>query len=136
MSDDLIVWLRAALDEDEQVARATLADNVHGSWRTVPAESDIGLHEAVVDNYAGVRLATGPADINEHIARHDPARVLAEVAAKRRIIDLHGRDHECSIYDHGEISSCNYILDGDCSTMRLLALPYAGRPGYREEWRP
>lgn len=23
-----------------------------------------------------------------------------------------------------------------CSTLRLLALPYSDRPGYREEWRP
>jgi hypothetical protein len=26
--------------------------------------------------------------------------------------------------------------DWPCLTLRLLALPYADRPGYREEWRP
>ena len=26
--------------------------------------------------------------------------------------------------------------DGDCATIRLLAVPLAGRPGYLEAWRP
>lgn len=27
-------------------------------------------------------------------------------------------------------------LSWPCPTLRLLALPYEGRPGYRAEWRP
>lgn len=26
--------------------------------------------------------------------------------------------------------------ESNCLTLRLLAPPYADRPGYREEWRP
>ena len=64
-----------------------------------------------------------------HIARHDPARVLAEVDAKRRTLNLH------PLRSDGRI--CNEDEDiYPCETVRLLALPYADRPGYRQEWRP
>jgi hypothetical protein len=57
-----------------------------------------------------------------HIARHDPARMLAEVAAKRRLIEV----------AVGAIESAQ-PLTGD-RIVRLLAQPYAGRPGWRGEW--
>ena len=50
-----------------------------------------------------------------HIARHDPARVLAECDAKRRIVER--RNH----------------LDGP--TLRALAAVYADHPDWREEWK-
>ena len=28
------------------------------------------------------------------------------------------------------------VVSGPCATLRLLALPYADHPDYREEWRP
>ncbi len=72
----------------------------------------------------------------KHMARHDPARVLADVAAKRAILDAH---------EELTIGCCNTCTEGmhssehqswPCATVRLLALPYADQPGYREEWRP
>ena len=70
--------------------------------------------------------------------RFDPAWVLAECEAKRRIIALHQPGHECSQYDHnGDIDRFMYCHDfEDCSTTKVLALPYAGHPDYQEEWRP
>ena len=62
----------------------------------------------------------------DHIARWDPARVLAECEAKRRIIELCGGwvpDRDVSPL------AADYILG-------LLAVPYAGHPDYDEEWRP
>ena len=62
--------------------------------------------------------------------------LLAEVEAKRRILD----DHEllangmCDRCSNGMYSSEQQIWP--CTTVRLLALPYAARDGYREEWRP
>ena len=69
----------------------------------------------------------------------NPARVLAECEAKRRIVELHswGEGHECSVYDRtGEVDNCRYVIGGECSTMQLLALPYADHPEFRPEWRP
>lgn len=68
--------------------------------------------------------------------------MLAEVAAKRQQIDMTFR-YEATI--DGEWGCCHYaevIARGGCSAtpvdgigmLRLLALPYAEHPGYRQEW--
>lgn len=122
MTDDLITWLRAQLDADERVARAAtpgpwvwLAGRVfqeHGDDRiVVPTVNDLAVVE--------------PEDL-AHIARHDPARVLAEVQAKRRLVSE--AEHYLNYEDHG-LPLAEWILT-------FLALPYADVPGYRDEWRP
>jgi hypothetical protein len=69
------------------------------------------------------RCGSGP-------ARPDcPDRVLADVQAKRKIIDeAEGYHAELEYGDNGEWAF-------DC-VLRLLALPYADHLDYREEWRP
>jgi hypothetical protein len=62
----------------------------------------------------------------------DPARVLAEVEAKRRVM---GRHHNFQ----GWCAGCGNDLThriSDCPELRDLAAPYADHPEYREEWRP
>jgi hypothetical protein len=88
-----------------------------------------------------------------HIAEHDPARVLREIDAKRRIIAEHSLTVEktdAAPYDSvtGErcpdeysvtCALCGWVSDdptSGCLTLRLLALPYADRECYREEWSP
>ena len=53
--------------------------------------------------------------------------VLAEIEAKRRILDLSDRDDNWRYGMHSE--AINLVL-------RLLALPYADHPDYDESWRP
>ena len=65
----------------------------------------------------------------------DPARVLAECEAKRRIVARHGGEHFCAI-DPPEGEAWWDCFEGDCPTMLTLALPYAGHPDYDESWRP
>lgn len=98
----LTEFLRARLDEDKQAARRAL------DWW----DSD---REAGYFEWPSREAST-------HVARHDPARVLREVEAKRRMLDdvWGGPDHE-EMWDHH---------------VRLLALPYAQHPGYRPEWAP
>jgi hypothetical protein len=68
----------------------------------------------------------------EYVARHDPARVLAECEAKRRIVE---HANECS--DGGSELSMDFDDErGLALVLRLLALPYADCDGFREEWRP
>lgn len=94
-------------------------------------------------------LAVGPYcrtldDIGVHIARWDPARVLAEVEAKRRILDehqpVHGYDPNgpvCSTCgEPGNLGDETAVVRWPCPTVRLLALPYADRAGYQAEWCP
>lgn len=114
MSDELVTWLRAQLEDDERVARTGQADGI-SQW--------IALEDGVVINADSWRIANATAEddkreVAEHIARWDPARVLAEVDAKRRILDDFS-------WEAGQVRA-----------IMFLALPYADRPGYREEWKP
>jgi len=91
---DLIAKIGAALDEDERVATEALllaVDN-RGEW-----------------TYAERRVTGGPgllivghiqAHRGRHIARHDPARVLRQVAAMRKILDWLTQEHHCDGIDH------------------------------------
>jgi hypothetical protein len=67
-----------------------------------------------------------------------PERMAVECEAKRRIVEAHRWEE----FDDGD-GSVPYYTDCDdcrqsppCRTLRLLALPYADHPDYREEWRP
>src|SRR6266851_9644248 len=74
---DLVVFLNARLRDDEAAARAAAP----GPWRGRDAGSWSEVAPA---------KGTGPeAADTEHIARHDPARVLREVAAKRAILEFY-----------------------------------------------
>lgn len=65
-----------------------------------------------------------------HALRHDPARVLRDVARKRRIAELHAHPYDpCDAHDSSMASI-------DCDTLRLLAEEFADHPDYREEFRP
>lgn len=106
--DDLVGFLKARLDEDEQAAR----------------EQDGTMPYA---------HQTGPMS-----ARYSPERVLAEVDAKRRILD-----RAEFVAAHGP--AVDHVRALDMTTgasaalrdaLRLLALPYAQHPDYRQEWAP
>ena len=74
----------------------------------------------------GIPRSYAEAPVAVHIATFaHPARVLREIDAKRRIIaDYENYDREAPELDVPE------------SVLRLLALPYADRLGYRKEWAP
>ena len=78
------------------------------------------------DGYAG----HAPPDVTAHIARHDPAHVLAVCEAHRRIVALHAPDDEGFHICHDSLAD-----DSDCGELRALAAIYADRDGFREEWR-
>jgi hypothetical protein len=66
----------------------------------------------------------------------DPARVLAECETKRQIVRRARRER--GRYDEFGDSVGNPIQAVVAWEMavRLLALPYADHPDYREEWKP
>ncbi|NED75367.1 hypothetical protein G3I51_24190 [Streptomyces sp. SID9944] len=139
MTPDLPEWLRTQLDTDEQIARAATP----GPWE----QSGIGEYGwGVSFGRAGAGVEAEDSDQGradaDHIATHDPARVLREIDAKRHLLDEHQDVND---------GSCGTCVDGQwgypthggsspqrfpCRTLRLLALSYADRPGYRDEWRP
>jgi len=137
--DDLVRWLTAQLDADEEQARAACEyaspewhlDEEFGEtvlwWPPEPhvaeKEREKGL-PVVSDRWRGETVG---ARIAPHIAAHDPARVLREIDAKRQMIDRYEE-----VRPHGGDVTQEY----QDFLLRLLASVYADRPGYREEWRP
>lgn len=135
MIDDLVAWLSAVLDEDERVAL-----------------------EAVRWSEGCTDWADGGNPDWVHIARHDPAAILADIAAKRSLIaDLAAEKHlvvgdswyTCAAATEereGETTGnihepeggpCNCGLDERVDRrLRLLASAYVHQPGYRQEWAP
>ena len=150
--NDLATFLRARLDEDDQVAKRSIEySGMHlnggsathlGIWNVedrstgtfVVVQDQWNRTAEVVPTYGGMHT--------DHIARHDPARVLAEIAAKRQILDEHFNVNEgsCGTCVEGKwgypTHGGSLPQDYPCPTLRLLALPYADHPDYRDEWRP
>lgn len=160
MTADLAAWLLAddgPIAEDERIAQAAIAgpwewltepDNWGGTRTTLISPTvrwypDVRHPSTPPDGYETTVISAsglhteGFVDVEEadaaHIARWDPARVLAECAAKRKIIALHAPmtpHRECPTCRENGGNHGNY----PCDTLLALAQPYAGRPGWREEW--
>jgi Family of unknown function (DUF6221) len=135
--DDLVAFLRARLAEDEAVARAA----TEGPWtvdNTDYAEAIYGADQVAI--IAGGRWG-GEASVFEqtedaiHIARHDPARALREVEAKRGLLRRYGQLLENGRAHPDDLASSGALLALH-GAVKLLALPYGDHPDYREEWRP
>lgn len=80
------------------------------------------------ESYSWVLGADSDQEISQYVARFDPARVLAECQAKRRIVE-----HE---QDRPEKDFRPLPPEVDTAVLRLLALPHSDHPDYDESWRP
>ena len=141
--DDLVQWLRDQLDEDERIARATTDRQPYDEWDAVgdDREGDTARSFWSVVKIARMERTPAARDLAVHIAAHDPARVLREIEAKRRVLD------ECAYWNEKlnqeaidqpkhPYPCLGEILDAVNPILRALALPYEDRPGFREEWQP
>jgi hypothetical protein len=123
----LAEFLLARIAEDEDAAKGPLTQK----WFAVGTEfPDDDSHPAemlrgYVDSKGLAVTEDGDGPSVWHIARHDPARVLAECEAKRRIVERVAPPDE--LHNSGECS--------ECDVTRLLALPYADHESFKEEWR-
>jgi hypothetical protein len=134
VSDDLVQFLRARLDEDESTARAADGDKIEATplYEGVAYLTLRGDHK---DRYTGEL----PATLADHAARHDPARVLAEVDGKRQILRaLESAEVALRNTEPGK-EPCE-LMTGATNSLRavarMLAAAYADHPDYRDEWRP
>lgn len=131
---DLVEFLLARITEDENGAHQVLRDYAeHSATWDNPCTGVINIGDPGLEGL--VALGDGPLAI--HIADWDPARVLAECDAKRRIFKIHSEIVTGDIPTERAFDFCNEDLEQHpCPTLRLLALPYAEHPDYRDEWRP
>lgn len=148
--DYLRTWLLEQIAEDERVAREVSAVELAGA--IIPgtnggvgprwdAKDGMVFAEGITwdgtaEGFQGTMLWDAR-DRREtasfaavHMARWDPARVLAECDAKRRIIE---HLQEVAGYVGEWCGRCSF---DETPTLKLLALPYRDREGYREEWKP
>jgi len=157
-ADDLVVFLKERIDEDEALAQVWVSAPWCEPGEDASHWKDVGSRQVRYDNQLTEQLraidVSGRTvnwseaiwlrwDTNgeraQHIARHDPARVLREVAAKRAILELHKPNS--NLID--QWTRCYHCNDDygqrrpyPCQTVRLLAAIYDGHPDYRQEWKP
>jgi hypothetical protein len=145
------------LDEDERVALASMGDPKRpgaGVWtRDAVDEYAVGLVAPGCDVWGDIRIygegGHSPADA-EHIARYCPARTLADVAVKRKIVGqyvdtakirdnaavrLRSAEDRPSSRDLHEWSRAQFEATILETPVLLLASLYDDRPGYRDGWR-
>lgn len=132
--DDLIRWFGEQLDTD--MARANAAPP--GPWAIDGSGSIVDANGAKVIRSVGgamdgrmSRWPEGPAA--EHILGSDPSRVIHDIEADRALlqkyIQVAANDVNDVEYAHGWANALG-------EAVRLRALSYSLRPGYREAWRP
>jgi hypothetical protein len=63
-------------------------------------------------------------------------RELADIQAKRELVDEHGAAHACQVYGQHGFESEDFIEEGEiCSVLlNTLAATYSHHPDYRPEW--
>ncbi|MFE9921586.1 DUF6221 family protein [Streptomyces sp. NPDC005774] len=136
--DELVRWLGQQLDEDERDAEAR-----RGIFPSpgVREDGSVALHVRPGGNMA-ITWYRNPAEGWDDMAKlrnwadtengWTQERVLREIDAKRQLVAEHALNGwVCSTCDNGEVGQVF-----PCPTLRLLALPYEDRPGYRDDWRP
>lgn len=132
MQQGLTDWLLERVAEDERDALNASGRAVGGPYNAEWTQPWAGQ----IDVADGHSIDTNDRDLDQHIIRWDPARVLAEVESKRRIIN----EHLPADFGHEFCRICSPLGERfasfPCDTLRLLALPYAGMPGWNEAWRP
>lgn len=132
MSNDLIAFLRARLDEDEATARAVVWDGSGNSltWRlAASATVEVGDEEFNTDDRT----------VANHIVNNDPARVLREVEAKRRML-RHYEYAAIALTNAGPTGEVHDLMTGAVNTLRAVlvdhARVYVDHPDFHEDWRP
>jgi hypothetical protein len=138
---ELVEFLLARIGEDEAVARAAVERN-GATWS--PHELHDGARITGTTEFGNPRSYRGDGELWDdegalgmftetaaHIARWDPARVLAECEAKRRLIAETLRFDTARTYEAFGAEAIYERL-----ILTHLALPYADHPDYRQEWKP
>lgn len=119
--DDLTAFLAARLDEDE----AALGYVEPGPWTS---------SGPYVGSASGIIAQARHTETGAHIARHDPARVLREVEAKRAMLALHNAfSNPASLVERALWPSIREAL---LCILRDAAAVYSDHPDYRQEWAP
>jgi Family of unknown function (DUF6221) len=155
VSDGIVKFIKTQLDEDEAAALAWPEDQ--RTWKSAGGRyltyhsgsgenvSAINVKGVVVSGWERIYVKRDLDGLSDHIVRHDPAHVLAGVAAKRRVLARH--TVTAAKRDYPDLNACEGCGSkgygygyrtpdiNDCPELRDLAAAYANRPGFKPEWR-
>jgi hypothetical protein len=125
VTDELVAFLRARLDEDAEAAAEASATERHYPWALSLAEDHYG------DNVIGV----------------EPVRLLAEVAAKRAIVDEYEEavaaargyreiDWPDHLQERGKVerAAADDRVAALYAALHHLVQPYVGHPDFDPAW--
>ncbi|MFJ3282459.1 DUF6221 family protein [Streptomyces halstedii] len=135
---DLVTFLRSRLNEDEQAARAAMWDDWYDNrWTAYHREKYDGRWAIIDQADEGVITTVDPqaaddAGVAQHIARHDPARVLREVEAKRELLN----DYERFVRERRRMMGGWDSYPEPSPVLLAFAAVYADHPDYQDTWRP
>lgn len=131
MTVAIVEFLTARLDEDELIARAASdrapwSHHADDYWMITGTDGDVVVYDESAPTAAEAA----------HIARHDPARVRAEVAAKRAILEEHSPQNSDLFPEDGPrwCQTCPGRDGWPCPTVRALLRPYADHPHFHPAW--
>jgi hypothetical protein len=159
----LVAFLRARWEEEEQAAHDAGYSSGGNDWTYT--EHELADKEVRTGRRRGILQMgdSGPIDSDDledgvsfdghemaHIALHDPARVLAEVEAGRKLIAEYERvareirEGALPTWEDGTDEQTRELylrrrkgyLDGLETALLFRALPHAGHEAYDERWRP
>jgi hypothetical protein len=130
---DLAAFLLDRIFEAEAVARSATP----GPWRWIQWRSDADDEPTLYGVEAGARdkpvtVVPQSSDRQQgwnanHIALHDPVRVMAECAAQRRIVQIH---------QQATITAGEGLSFQTRAVLQVIAVVYADHPDYNPSWRP
>jgi hypothetical protein len=138
--DELVPWLREQIAAVRETARNAIVRKSSGDvwgveedppyrWGQDFKDTEvIGGGKPIVQcnyEYGGPMIAA-------HIAEHDPRTVLAQCEAHEKIVGL----VDLSFNDDGEPIFLGGYGEAYWDVVRIIALAYQHRPGYRKEWMP
>jgi Family of unknown function (DUF6221) len=130
---DLASWLHAQIAADEQLARRV--EEQVGAARAgeqFPDRSRI----ADYDDFPSYPWSLEQPEL-EFLARWHPRTVQADLEAMRRTVRFCMQLINITTLEEAAVDSDDSArAEVAWETLRLLALPYAARDGYRQEWRP
>lgn len=149
---DIAEFLTARWDELERIAQAappgpwtTAGPDTIAEWVVYDGEWAVAEARAYTEPHTLTKFRD-PSYIDAnatafHIAANDPAYVLADIAAKRQTLALHGnrseyQEQDQDGFDLPDAAICREDADAwPCGTVRLLAAPFADHPDYDPGWQ-
>jgi hypothetical protein len=159
---DIAAFISARLEEDEAYALEA-AKEFGPDWieiwsGTVDLSANLPLRQRQQVATWDAHVPTNDSRVSRHMVRHDPARVLREVAAKRRVLARHGAErwpqgfppaayelpegYEGPLTAYCDTCSTtntegldNYYEPWPCGTVKDLASVHEDSPDYEQAWR-